>query len=896
MSRNVTWLVDGKLKPPRPTGVRLPRELIRDKAREKNARLVVVQAPAGYGKTSAMAEGWERLNRDGGRAAWLSLDEHDADPLQFLCYLIAATTEVGCAVDYELPPHPQALAGSSLEFVTTAVLKALSGAAGPTHIFLDDFHRAECDETAQIVRRLLSDLPKTTLVISSRAYPRHIGAADLRARGGLVDVAHGALQFSAAEVDAYLGELIDAAHRADYCAKLAERTEGWPIALQAIRQLIKSGQPADAALTQASGRSGVLSDYFIEQVFDKLPETHQHMLLRTAIFERVNGDLADFICETGDAWALLDELERSDVFVQSLDPERQWYRYHKLFAEFLLERARRSPAVDRRRDSVRAAQWFGQKGFQAEAFQHALASQDAGLIAETLDAIGGWRHGVLGNLKGVATALSYLSDDNLKAYPRVWLAEIYRKLKLGEFEVAHQEFRALQRQIAGTATPNALLQNELAIFSGLITIYRDETSQLEQNLQHLTDMVATAGPDDHFLHATRLNLLCGLYARTAQFQQAVNTGEASIHHYRQVGSLYGESFIYFHEAIVFYRQGRLRDAVATLEQGLDIAASHFGPGSELYAVLAALAAMLAYDLNDLAKAQAYLDQALPMIEQCDSWCEVFIFAYTAGLALAASKGDFTAVKDVRRRAHFMAERRQLPRVAAYVDAYVAYLDIRHGFDDADKGPDDGALDNPPDTDIIELEALPLACVYARKLMRAGRNAEAARYLTERAREAEGRDLMRASITFSLVASIAYREAGDINAAAEQFDVVVRRSMFEDVKRPIIDEGPVVTALINDIESLAVQQRSNRLRDRFVAELMTEISAERRPNADAPSVLSPREKDVLRNLIQGRTNREIAQAVDASQNTVKFHLKNIYQKLGVSSREEAVRLSLRNRII
>ena len=157
-------------------------------------------------------------------------------------------------------------------------------------------------------------------------------------------------------------------------------------------------------------------------------------------------------------------------------------------------------------------------------------------------------------------------------------------------------------------------------------------------------------------------------------------------------------------------------------------------------------------------------------------------------------------------------------------------------------------------------------------------------------------MIRSFITFSLLCAIAYRAAGDINKASEHFDDVLGHALFEDFKRPIIDEGPVVADLIHDIENLATFQRNNRLRDNFLAELLAEINARHQSDTEGEQLLSTREKDVVRNLIRGRSNREISEAIGISPNTVKFHLKTVFQKLEVCSRGDVIRICFRDRIM
>ena len=894
MNQHLSWLIDAKLRPNIAPDRLISRTRIRRIINQDAAKRIVFYAPPGYGKTSGMAQTFHDAKRQGLKVAWLSLEEEDGDPYQFLCYVVAACANAGCSVDYELPPHPKALSGGALNELTSVIVNAISRDAAPDLLFFDDFHRAENNETSTILRRLFLGLDQTKIFIASRAFPKDVSLAELRARGELLEVSKADLQFSVKEVYSFLGPLSAVPDRRSYSAALTEQTEGWAIALQAIRRLIGTGLSPDDALAQASGRSKVLSDYFLEQVFQSLSPGQRNLLLNTVFFERVNGDLADAICETTNSWSLLDQLDRNDIFIQSVDVERQWYRYHRLFTEFITERARRTSAINQKEIYSRAAKWYRANGYPTEALQYAIQSCDPQLIAETLDGLGGWRHTMMGNVPGVQRAVREIPRDVLCLYPTVWMADIYTKLKVGDYETAAREFYSLSTTYQFRIEADTQLRNELGIIETLLIGYRDEPERMEEMLKFLESLETSAPREDHYVHAFRFNSLCFFKFRRGDFAAALSAGEASIYHYRKVGSLYGETFIYFHQCFILYLQGRLRDAIATLDQGLTLSASHFGTESDLYAIGAAFAALFAFEQNDIVKAESYLSIALPLIEQSDAWTEVYIAAYAAGLSIAAAKRDWSSFSDYHRRAHVTAEHRSLSRVAKFADACHDGLLMR-------SEPLPGTVKLLRSTEEISplnmfaFDGFFLASAYGRKLIHEGEYKEALEFLYPHVDFARQNQLNRACIALLLLCAIAHRGDGNIDAASVCFNDVLSFALYEDYRRPLIDEGRAVAALVHDVENLAPQRRHNRLRDKFLAAVLAEINAENK-NENDDHILSARELDVLRNLISGRTNREISERMKVSQNTVKFHLKNLFQKLGVSSREDAVRISLRDRLL
>lgn len=892
MELTLPWLVRAKLKPNATTARLIPRADLRQRLDQSTGELIFIRAPAGYGKTSAMALWYNALKLNKKKCAWVSLDERDRDPYHFLCYIIAACQDAECALDYDLPTHPQVLAGASVEFVSTALLRSLLNGQTPDYIFLDDFQLAECTETVDILGRLLNELPSTKIVVSSRTMPNEIALAELKLSGRATELTQIDLNFTTQHVEAYFGELLGFDEQPTFCRDLVTHTEGWPIALQAIRQRIRSGATLDEALRQASGRSGLLSDYFIEQVFDALPETHQKLLLTTAMLERVNGELANFLCKTDDAWVILDWLDRNDVFVVSTDPDREWFRYHRLFAEFITERARRIPDIDQHEICGRAARWFAEKDHEVEALHYAMASTDPILIAEVLDRIGGWKQAVIGNMQGVKNALQVLPQAVNRAHPRVWLADIYIRFKQSDFLGGFEQFELMRAQYFDSTEGDQILRNEILTFDALINVYCDDPAREAADIAALEQMGPTLRESEHLLQAMRLNLLCSLYGRQHEFEDGIAAGESAIFHYRKVGAIYGEAFIYFHQCHIYYVQGRLRDAKATLQEGLDLSAAQFGKSSDLYGIGAAYAALFAYEENELVKAQNYLEISLPIIERCDAWPAVFHAAYTVAINLAQLQSDDSARDQIQRRALKLCEQRNLPRLAQFITAHAKNkIPLTHPSGNlSDLSAERECI---ADINLGDLGSLAMIVAYGRRLIRASQYKDAIAHFSNYAETAKAIGLTRASVEIALHSAITHHKSGNIQRASERFEEVLGYAIFEGFKRLLVDEGQAVVALIHDIEKSNLQQRNNRIRDKFVSELLAEIFSTKDASSENKFALSKRERDILKALLTGRTNREIAEHLDVSANTVKFHLKNIFVKLGVSTRDEAARVAMRD---
>lgn len=857
-------------------------------------RAAVLHAPAGFGKTRLLADWHRTLKARGVPVAWISLDENDRDLFQFLSYVMEALRDCGLVSGGRAPAPPSGAPDIRSGTMVSAVLTELAKCEATGVLMLDDFHRAQSGEVCEAVNGLFTrSSVKLHIVLSTREYPAALSLSNLRAQQELIEIDQASLQFSEAEIRKLLGPTIGAGTPEQWPAQLHARTEGWPIGLDTVRRWLAAGTPWAEALDQLSGRSSDLSDYFLEQVFNDLGEAVQLFLLKTSTLERVNGDLANLLCETDDAWATLEDLERRDLFVESLDRERVWYRYHRLFAEFLKERLRRRFDGEAARLHRLACGWFRQRGFVTEAIEHALASKEAETVAGLFESLGGWHHALKGHVGVLERALSLVDDAALADHPRVWLGKIFLTIRRGETDEAESLFERLVASLADADGKDSEIGSELSIMRSLLNRYAD-IEATDAELERLERLSETLNRSNDLMHAVRCNLLCVMHLQRGGFDACMAAGDKAIRHFRAMGSVFGETFIHFHEGYACMEQGRLRDAEILYGAGRDLALEHFGEESDLAAIAGAFLAEAAYERNNLTQAKRLLDASLPHIERFDAWLEVYVSAYTTGMKLARFARQRESVREMSDRARATASSRGLPRLRAIVDLQELELDLLEQsgtagdrLTDALQRLEYGAGDYPA------LRRLNVR-ITARSQLRSGRLDRAAELLEEECGRSREQGLVRSFAAHSILLAIARWREGRHDAAVTAFEAALAPCLFEGIKRPFVDEGEALIKVIGDLSKASEGRRGNRLRDRFLAELLMEIDAAGGAADASGDELTPREREVLRYLLQGRSNREIADALPVSVNTVKFHLKNIFGKLGVASRGDAVTESIRRR--
>ena len=374
-------LLTTKLHPPRRRRTLLARPRLRDLAtRSRHHALTLVSAPAGFGKTTLVAD-WFAAERT---TAWLSLDERDDDPEQFWTYVLAALATVTPDVSANTAALLQS-GGAPLGTVVGTLINDLETASQDIVLVLDDYHVITAPEIHDSVAFLLEHLPpQLSLVIVTRADPP-LPLASLRADGDLLEVRAADLRFTADEAAEYLNGAMELTLTTADVDVLEARTEGWIAALQLAALSMQGRDDPASFISEFAGDDRFILDYLADEVLDRQTARVRDFLLDTSFLSRLTGSLCAAVTGQDDAKAILDELDRSNMFLVPLDDRRTWYRYHHLFGDVV-----RAKLVDERPDRVaelhrRASDWYADEGELGEAIIHALAADDPERAAKLIE-------------------------------------------------------------------------------------------------------------------------------------------------------------------------------------------------------------------------------------------------------------------------------------------------------------------------------------------------------------------------------------------------------------------------------------------------------------------------------------------------------------------------------
>jgi LuxR family maltose regulon positive regulatory protein len=904
-------LIETKLLLPRLRQRTVPRSRLEDLLRRGAERtLTLLSAPAGFGKTTLLGA-W-LAHRGGFPIAWVSLDERDTDPSVFWTHLLHAVDRVvpGAATS------ALAQLGSNqpqIDGMLSVLVNELSVTAADLSVILDDYHLAESPSIQPGMLFFLEHLPpQVHLVISTRSDPA-LPLARLRAGGELVEIRAADLRFTSDEAAFYLNEINALALDATDVAALESRTEGWAAALQLAALSLQGKEDAAGFISGFAGDDRFMVDYLAEEVLDRQPADVRAFLLETSILEELTAALCDAVTGRADSRAMLDRLERQNLFLVPLDDRRRKYRYHHLFADVL-----RAHLVEEKRDDVsrlhrRASDWYHDVGEPEAAVRHALAVGDLVLAADRIE-----------------LAIPALLQDRREALLRRWArdlpADIVRNrpvlavgfigglMSSNDFDGVAPRLEYVDELL--TVPVEDLVVADEAEFARLPAVVQTYHAALylvrgepELTVQHAELALAHAADDDH-LSIASASALVGLASwADGDLGAAHRAYRTATDHLERAGHIADVLGCCITLTDIEITQGRLREARRTLERALALA-----DGSQMRGVsdMNVGLSRVAWEQGDLVSAAEYLRRADEAGDACGlpqnpyRWRVMMArLRHAEGDTATAmellEEADRVYVGDFAPNVQPVAATRARLLVAAGDIAGARTWACEHGVAAGDEL-----------TYLSEYNHLTLVRVLLAEYAAGANNdalATATTLLAGILAAARQGNRTGTVIEALVLQSLAQRAAGDLDSATRTLAQAAQLAEPEGYVRVFTDEGAAIRALLDE---LARRHPRNSFVQRLLQEPALRSAGQNgastggtgeprtRANAalDGPTPgalpetlvepLSGRETDVLRLLGSDLSGPDIARQLHVTLATVRTHTQRIYAKLGVNNRRAAVR--------
>jgi len=873
-----------KLFPPLQRPNQVTRRSLLDKfiqARKRGVTCALVSAPAGFGKTTIAAD---CARASGCSFAWLALEEGDNNLLRFWRYVDAALETVDSRIGEGLRPALYAAQTPAIQQIVTGLVNDIAELEAELILALDDYHLIELPAIHDSLNYLLDHLPpQMCLVIITRSDPP-LNLARRRGRGQLLEIRATDLRFTPDETATFLNETMLLGLTEADIVSLGQRTEGWIAGLQMAALSMQDDTDPHHFVTAFNGDDHHIADYLVEEVLSRQLVEVQRFLLQTSILDRLNAPLCDAVTDRADSRAMLNTLERANLFILPLDNRREWFRYHHLFSELLCQRLRQTSSEEAIIGLHRAASgWFEAQGDIASAIRHARDASDdraiLGLLQRNAD-----KFFFSGELPQLYEFANLLPLELRKEAPRLcmavswaglasnhpaevpaWLEQVETHFKISaeralddpNLDIATRaallEVLIIRLQFPPTRTPDEHRAHILAI--------RDQLNALPAEQVSLFNVVFNLRPVVIFNLGLFAEDTGDLPLAAQMFTEAIplchQTKNATLFHLATA-----------HLANIQFMQGQLGAAEQTHAQALAEADSFSRPSSPLIALNHAGIGTVRYEWNDLAAASRHFSEGLVRARLWTQWESLFSLAL--GRAYIKQRaGETQAAIDILNE----VDSPPTPGMELPLRAYAALLG---GSDSAlvwlAAHPTESSPEPNPANEF-------LALTIVRLLASVRRTDEAIALLQKIIHFAESGERVTTLIQSKVALAVVAGQAETLMEALALAEPEGYLSTF-------LIEGEPMSNL------LQLVLRQPNLDPRIAAYARSVLAgfdrASRKPKQSTALVepLTERELEVLRYIAEGLSNPEIASRLYLSTNTLKAHTQNIFMKLDVHNRVQA----------
>ena len=862
----------------------VPRSLLIKQLNERIQRkLTLITAPAGYGKTNLASEWIHSLQSEdtsNNRITWLSLEEADSEPIRFLSYVIAALQQVapeigvGALSLFEMAQSPP------INTVLNELINDIAGLDYHIMLVLDDYHVISHPEIHEALLYLVEHQPhQMHLVITSREDPP-LPLPRLRARGEMAEIRMHDLRFSLDETTQFFSHSMKLDLESEVISVLEARTEGWIAGLQLAGIVLKNLPDHQAFMDTFSGSHRYVLDYLTDEVLQSQDEEVRQFLVQTAILKRFNTDICQAVTGNPNSQFILEQLEQTNMFIVPLDHERVWYRYHHLFADSLLTELSKAEASELYK---KASAWHEANDMIFEAVTYALDSADPEFMADMIDvALQQETIWSSGNLVLYSSWLEKLPAQVLANRPHLSLNAAFVLYLSGRFDDALQLIALAETDLAAQpASPE--VENLLA----LVALYRGSIAAVRGDVEQAIELITFAQSRlpraDHMAHARAHFSLGVANEMSGQADDAAKNFLRASDKAQSAGVLHLAVHARCSAARVLIDQGRLHLAEQACRTAIDLAeGQRFPPLGVALSILGGIA----LERNDLASAEQLLNEGIALSSQ-----RMLLIHVIAGMAsyvhLTVCQGNtaefLNAIDEVNAILEEYDEEYDVDRFYLVAAAHQARMHIfladRQAVDQWAKAYQASRSDSP-----FEYAELTLV----RYLLMSG-DYEAVPSILQPLLDAarhEGR--FRASMEIKLLFSRYCQDKGDIPTALKWLSEALEIAAPEGFIRIFLDEAPVLELLpqVREtapdlVDAILGQQKSA---DDVARLVLSEV--ERPTQPQLPEPLTKQELNILALIVGGKTNQQIADELVVTLGTVKWHVHNILQKLGVNNRTQA----------
>ena len=874
-------ILEAKLNPPAAVVTQVLRTAISEQIRTAGVKLVLVRAPAGFGKTTAMAQSRQRMEADGVATGWLTLDRVDNDVSRFLSCLGEAVRRLGV---HDSSPD------AHFDAVT-----ALAEHPSPFTLFLDDFEVVQEPAVLGLVREIIDHLPhRGQIVIGSRGLP-DLGLGRLRARGQLVEIDTDRLRFDLEETGAFFGQRVGQTLPVDMLHQLHRKTEGWVAAIWLASMALERHGLETGFVERFSGSDRAVADYLAEDVLAHQPREIRDFLLRTSILRQLDASVCQALNPRADCVAILDRLAASNLFITPVTGgDAPAWRYHSLFADFLRAQLVHERPDDVARLHLTAAGWYESQGRPVPAIDHAIEGGDHPYALMLLD--GHAKHFLeQGRMRMLSRWFSAIPEHQLRAHPVLQLVALWA------YCFTYGPWDAMKKLEQSGCTESRIPEVRASAHTlfPLLLAMQDRYDEAYEAGRESLSRLPTGLP---FADSALLNAMANIISVVGNQHESQRLLDEA--RSRQGNSAFNRMYTESLEGMLDLQGGRLRQASARFRMAVDSTHAVSYNHSHGNAWAGVLYAGVVYEANDLAQADHLLNVYLPLARDV-GLPDHMILSHVMRSRIAFHAGDIDAASQALTELEYLGHARQLPRVVAGAKLERSRMLLLQGNGPASRD-ELARADDPALWERERRQRLPahdldyLALARARWEISFGDPRVALTLLDAELHAALAGARIRRALKLRVLRALALQRAGDLAGAIDDIGCVLQTASQEGFVRLLVDEGPDVGPLVLRYMTAAQHSpaaaRSDPILADYLQRLLQVLGPLAAPDADAPLVnsskepLTRKETRLLQLLAEGYSNSAMAEKLFVSDSTVRTHLRNINIKLDARSRTQAVAIA------
>lgn len=866
--------------------------------------LSLIVAPAGFGKTTLLSQLYQEAQNNGAKTAWLSLDKGDRDVTVFIKYLIQLLIGVGIKPPRRLINLMETDPEANLISIIGMIGNAITASDSEISFFLDDYHLAQTETINELIETLIWHAPDNfNLYIATRSLP-DLPFARMRANEQLREIGVNDLKFDISEADKFIKNTRGVSLSALNLQKLQEKTEGWASGLQlATLSLNKAEDWADVE-NALSGTAREFADYLTDDVFNRQPKSIQKFLLRTAHLERFNKDVCKSTISDQDIDSAFVYLENQNLFIVPLDNERKWYRYHHLFQDYILDKVKKEHTLRLVDDCHSAGIWFSENGFIREALKYLFDGQHFELATKIIE-----NHADdlmhQGRMFDLANWTSKIPSEISARKPQLLLHRCWalfhtrRPKECTEVRIKAQTIIETLDAIGGGLDKKQIsqLKTELLIIQAGVATSADDQDLCYEICQKI---IALSEHGEAFYWGAFYNIYGYCCLTRSDYDSARNAFAKALKYHNQgqyeIGIVYSCVF----EAFLNLTRGELTQAYQRVSQVSKNLRSSRRP-TVVKSTLNVILAEIYYEQGDYKKALTLLEESLPLLIHC-SHPDVFYGAFATVTEIYIILKQWTrAEKSIELVSELSPEddsvRHSLVIEHSRVKLLLAQNKIQDAIESTSRlgiytGGEIESQDGPWDRIAFLRDIIRVQIMMAVDEWELAQNT-----LTQLSKQcrAHNRTFRWLQVEIKLISCLA--KMGAQEEAIEKLIEVINFSKDRGYIRLFIEEGDVMQTLLKSMKNNDTVVKHHQIYIDKILKNYGDVINE--PKVSEPYLLednpenqicvnlSVRELEILTLMSAGRQNKIVAHELKISENTVKWHVKNIFDKMGTTNRTSTV---------